>query len=137
MRKLFNKKGFTLAELLIVVAIIAILTAIAIPVFTAQLNKAKYATDEANARSIYAEMTSDYLANGGEQSITVDPASVTQGSGAQTVEVKDSSGNVMNSYSFTGIVGIQFTLGDDDSNPSVHIDSYGSYEEVNWPASGS
>ena len=32
-----NKKGFTLAELLIVVAIIAVLVAIAIPVFTAQL----------------------------------------------------------------------------------------------------
>lgn len=29
-----NKKGFTLAELLIVVAIIAVLVAIAIPVFT-------------------------------------------------------------------------------------------------------
>ena len=31
-----NKKGFTLAELLIVVAIIAVLVAIAIPVFTTQ-----------------------------------------------------------------------------------------------------
>ena len=31
-----NKKGFTLAELLIVVAIIAVLVAIAIPIFTAQ-----------------------------------------------------------------------------------------------------
>ena len=29
-----NKKGFTLAELLVVVAIIAVLVAIAIPIFT-------------------------------------------------------------------------------------------------------
>ena len=56
-----NKKGFTLAELLIVVAIIAILTAIAIPVFTAQLDKSKLATATANVRSIYAEYVADCL----------------------------------------------------------------------------
>ena len=50
-----NKKGFTLAELLIVVAIIAVLTAIAIPVFTSQLEKSREATDQANLRSAYAE----------------------------------------------------------------------------------
>ena len=50
-----NKKGFTLAELLIVVAIIAVLTAIAIPVFTSQLEKSREATDAANLRSAYAE----------------------------------------------------------------------------------
>ena len=35
-----NEKGFTLMEMLIVVAIIAVLIAIAIPTFTASLNKA-------------------------------------------------------------------------------------------------
>ena len=39
-----NKKGFTLAELLIVVAIIAVLVAISIPIFTAQLEKSKEVT---------------------------------------------------------------------------------------------
>ena len=51
-----NKKGFTLAELLIVVAIIAVLVAIAIPVFSAQLEKSREATDLANIRSAYAEV---------------------------------------------------------------------------------
>ena len=51
-----NNKGFTLAELLIVVAIIAVLVAIAIPIFTSQLEKAREATDAANARSAYAEV---------------------------------------------------------------------------------
>ena len=51
-----NKKGFTLAELLIVVAIIAVLVAISIPIFSAQLEKAKEATDAANIRAAYAEV---------------------------------------------------------------------------------
>ena len=54
--KLTNKKGFTLMEMLIVVAIIAILIAIAIPVFGAQLEKAREATDAANIRAAYAEV---------------------------------------------------------------------------------
>lgn len=53
--KIREKKGFTLAELLIVVAIIAVLVAIAIPIFTTQLEKSREATDEANIRSLYAE----------------------------------------------------------------------------------
>ena len=51
-----NNKGFTLAELLIVVAIIAVLVAIAIPIFTQQLEKAREATDAANIRAKYAEI---------------------------------------------------------------------------------
>ena len=46
-----NKKGFTLAELLVVVAIVGILVAISIPVFTAQLGKARRATNQANLRA--------------------------------------------------------------------------------------
>ncbi len=59
-----NRKGFTLAELLIVVAIIAVLTAIAIPVFTTQLEKSREATDISNVRSAYAEAMAEYMANG-------------------------------------------------------------------------
>lgn len=58
-----NNKGFTLAELLIVVAIIAVLTAIAIPVFTAQLEKSREATDLSNIRAAYAEVTAEGLLN--------------------------------------------------------------------------
>ena len=56
-----NKKGFTLAELLIVVAIIAVLVAISIPIFTSQLEKARDAADEANVRAAIAEATAAYI----------------------------------------------------------------------------
>ena len=56
-----NKKGFTLAELLIVVAIIAVLVAIAIPIFTSQLEKSREATDAANIRGAYAEIAASAL----------------------------------------------------------------------------
>lgn len=51
-------------EMLIVVAIIAILIAVAIPVFSAQLHKARVATDWANLRSFYADIQTDYMTTG-------------------------------------------------------------------------
>ena len=56
-----NKKGFTLAELLVVVAIVGILVAISIPVFTAQLDKAREATNQANLRAAKAAAVAEYL----------------------------------------------------------------------------
>ncbi len=63
MKKL-NKKGFTLAELLIVVAIVAVLVAISIPIFNGKLNKAKLATNQANIRAAKAAAVADYLTEG-------------------------------------------------------------------------
>ncbi len=50
--KKLNKKGFTLAELLIVVAIIAVLVAIAVPIFTGALEKARLGVHRNNARAL-------------------------------------------------------------------------------------
>ena len=55
-RKLKSDRGFTLAELLIVVAIIGVLVAIAIPIFTSQLERSREAVDLSDVRSAYAEV---------------------------------------------------------------------------------
>ena len=59
-----NNKGFTLAELLIVVAIIGVLVAISIPILAKQLERARLATNQANARAAYAATITKYIDDG-------------------------------------------------------------------------
>ncbi len=94
-------KGFTLMEMLIVIAIIAVLVAIAIPVLSAQLGRANAATDEANIRDGYAAFqvqqlegslgdTTYILQKDGSVATTADNAYVCKGDSTAL----DASGNV-------------------------------------------
>lgn len=69
--KLQNKGGFTLIEMLIVVAIIAILIAVSIPLVGNALERAKKATDAANERAAKAEITIMYLNHSADPTDTV------------------------------------------------------------------
>ena len=69
-----NKKrrcgGFTLIEMLTVVAIIAVLTAVSIPMVNASLEKVRVTTDQANERAAKAAALADYLMKERTGSIT-------------------------------------------------------------------
>ena len=56
MFKKTSRKGFTLIEMLVVIAIIAVLIAIIIPTVTSSTDKAKAATDAANLRAVLATL---------------------------------------------------------------------------------
>lgn len=56
-----NKKGFTLAELMVVVAIIGVLVAVSVPIFNSQLEKSREATDLANVRVAYAQVMTEAI----------------------------------------------------------------------------
>ncbi len=61
MKKVNKKKGFTLAELLVVLAILAILVAVAIPIFNGAVGNAKTTAINANARAVRAAATTKIL----------------------------------------------------------------------------
>ena len=58
-----SKKGFTLVELMIVVVIMAILVAVAVPIFSAVTKNAQKKTCEANKREIVSQLTNYCIGN--------------------------------------------------------------------------
>lgn len=66
-----NRSGFTLMEMLIVIALIAVLVAIAIPTIASQLERSREAADLANVRAAYAQVSAEALLGNPQFKVTV------------------------------------------------------------------
>ena len=66
-----NRNGFTLMEMLIVIALIAVLVAIAIPAIASQLERSREAADLANVRAAYAQVSAEALLGDPQFEVTV------------------------------------------------------------------
>lgn len=144
-----NRKGFTLAELLIVVAIIAVLVAISIPIFTGQMEKDREAADAANIRAQYAEVMAQAMSDaksvnlGGTKRISL----TQKRSGWQTEQIEKSLAGIAvvkgdpgtqawTEYDAdTGIVSIRFEKAGQGagSTPAFTplIDGFNEWEKIN------
>ena len=76
MKKLLNKKGFTLIELIVVIAILAILALILIPSLLNYINEANAAKNKSNARGFYSEVALVYATATNETDFTAKLAAV-------------------------------------------------------------
>ena len=83
-----NRKGFTLAELLIVVGIIAVLVGIAIPIFRNKAEKAKEAYDIYTMRQAASAAIELYYLGINETNAGTIGLSWSPGNGAQTPDKK-------------------------------------------------
>lgn len=81
-KKIHNRKGFTLVELVVVIAILGILASIAVPRFTNSTAKAEAAAMAANIRTLNAAV-SMYLVQEGKD--ISDFSAVTDAAGAITI----------------------------------------------------
>jgi len=110
-KKLKKQGGFTLVEMLIVVAIIAILIAVSIPMVSGALDKAKEATDAANVRAAKAEASISYLM----KTDSIDWVAENNGSKEYTVNAYDAEkGTIVAGDSADSITGYGKTSANED-----------------------
>ena len=112
-----NKKGFTLVEIMIVVVIIGLLAAMAIPAFQQVRTSSRESAMENDARQLSSAAQQYFL----ENNVTDVTAGVTSGTGAVTGALSDYVRTVSQGMTFAGVgIGMQqggtFSLSVDDAD---------------------
>ncbi len=93
-----NKKGFTLVELLAVIAILAILVIIAMPNVLEMFNKAKEDAFMTEAQSLYKSVQQDFVVQGGKAAIYTNRTDTTNGVDCTNKRQADMDGKELTYY---------------------------------------
>lgn len=121
-KKLKKSGGFTLIEMLIVVAIIAILVAVSIPLVSSSLEKARIATDQANERAAKSAAMIKYLTDGTtgtlKYSYDAEKGTVTAAASSAADPAAPENGYGQCSAHKDGYVVVTITAADDSSEPT-------------------
>ena len=127
--KLKKQGGFTLVEMLIVVAIIAILIAIAIPLVNSSLERAREATDAANERAAIGLAMVEFL---GDKKAVDTTSGIGIDGGTGYYKVENSKGTLVKTQG----TDITFKYGKGTTAGDVNADNAGKCVEVTVDGSG-
>lgn len=120
-----KKKGFTLVELIIVIAIIAVLAAVAIPKFGAVKKDANIAADQANAK-IIATAVSTAVADGAivgtDSDVSVDSSKYIKYIDGNKVPVSKTDKTAF-AVTYSNTNGVKVTLGGTTKTPVYPVEN--------------
>ena len=120
-----NQKGFTLIELMIVIAIIGILAAIAIPNFLAYRTKGQNAAAKSEAKNFYNTAIA-YFADVTTSGSTVTPAQEVGGFIHDAVNIQLGAGSLQDNGGVPTVVGGNLTFNHTNSTTVYTLNADGS-----------
>lgn len=114
-----NKKGFTIVELVIVIAVIAILAGVLIPTFAGVVDNAKKSAALQEAKSMYSEYIGTFNFSNGEEPVekvyvVVDSYKVLVDNG--NVSIVEDEATIANIPQLRAVDGVYTTAAEDAGN---------------------
>ncbi len=122
-KKKINKKGFTLVEIVVVIAILGIIAAIAIPKMSSSLNSAKVVTHNANI-NILKGVATMYLVDYPDAHDSSNDTVLTAGTHETKFKTYFDGGKIPKAYNGTEFTVKILMTGDIEISPSeVHVEN--------------